>query len=143
MEIIEYSPVYIDDILDIEKKSFTRPWTKAMFLSSAKNPSALFKIALDGQKLVGYCVFQIAGNESEILDIAVKPEERGKSYGRKLLEFVFDVSVKKDCKNVFLETASDNEKALSLYARLGFKKVSVRKKYYEGQDAIIMKKALK
>ena len=143
MEIINYSSVYLNDILDIEKKSFVRPWTKDMFLSSSKNPAAQFKIALDGQKLVGYCVFQIAGNESELLNIAVKPEERGKSCGRKLLEFIFDVSVKKNCENVFLEVAKNNEKALSLYERLGFKEINIRKKYYAYEDAIIMKKALK
>jgi ribosomal-protein-alanine N-acetyltransferase len=142
LEIINYSSLYLNDILDIEKKSFVRPWTKAMFLSSSKNPAAQFKIALDGQRLVGYCVFQISGNENEILNIAVKPEERGKSYGRKLLEFIFDVSIKKDCKTIFLEVAKNNEKALSLYERLGFKKINVRKKYYANEDAIIMKKAL-
>jgi ribosomal-protein-alanine N-acetyltransferase len=143
LEIINYSLLYLSDILDIEKKSFARPWTKAMFLSSSKNPSVQFKIALDGQKLVGYCVFQTAQTECEILNIAVKPEERGKSYGRKLLEFIFDVSLRKNCDSVFLEVALSNEKALSLYERLGFKKISVRKKYYADEDAIIMKKALK
>jgi len=143
LEIINYSSVYLDDILDIEKKSFPRPWTKTMFLSSTKNPSTQFKIALDGQKLIGYCLFQIAGNETEILNIAVKPEERGKSYGRKLLEFIFDVSVKRNSENIFLEVAKNNEKALSLYERLGFKRVGSRGKYYANEDAVIMKKALK
>ncbi|MDR3113430.1 MAG: ribosomal protein S18-alanine N-acetyltransferase [Endomicrobium sp.] len=143
MEIINYSSVYLNDILDIEKKSFARPWTKTAFLNSSKNPAVQFKIALDGQKLIGYCVFQIAGNEGEILNIAVKPEERGKSYGRKLLESIFDVSVKKHCENLFLEVAESNVKALSLYEMTGFKKINVRKKYYANEDAVIMKKALK
>ena len=46
----------------------------------------------------------------------------------------------KGSKNkIYLEVSSSNMPALNLYSRLGFKKVGIRKKYYQdGMDAILM-----
>ena len=42
----------------------------------------------------------------------------------------------------FLEVAKDNEAAQKLYSGLGFKPVGLRKAYFDGKDAQVMKATL-
>jgi ribosomal-protein-alanine N-acetyltransferase len=142
VEIIDFSAFYLDDIAEIEKKSFLRPWTQDMFLSSAANEAIHFKVAVENGKTVGYCVFWIVGGETEILNIAVDPALRGKSYGRQILECVCEISKKSGSKAIFLEVRQSNCAALGLYGAFGFEQIGIRKKYYINEDAIVMRKQL-
>jgi ribosomal-protein-alanine N-acetyltransferase len=40
---------------------------------------------------------------------------------------------------VFLEVGTDNPHALALYTGLGFAKVGMRKAYYAGRDALVLR----
>ena len=44
--------------------------------------------------------------------------------------------------NITLEVRSDNKKAIHIYEKYGFKKVTTRKKYYNDTDGILMEKEL-
>ena len=46
----------------------------------------------------------------------------------------------KGVKHIFLEVAVDNAPARAMYEQLGFVQVGVRPKYYDGIDAIVMRK---
>lgn len=46
-------------------------------------------------------------------------------------------------KDIILEVAVDNVPAIKLYKKNGFKEIGMRKKYYNGIDAIIMKRVVK
>jgi ribosomal-protein-alanine N-acetyltransferase len=43
---------------------------------------------------------------------------------------------------MFLEVVADNEPAKTLYSRHGFDTVGLRRGYYKGQDALIMRAPL-
>jgi ribosomal protein S18 acetylase RimI-like enzyme len=49
---------------------------------------------------------------------------------------------KNGIKQIFLEVAEDNRPARSLYEQNGYVRVGIRPKYYDGVDAIMMKKEL-
>ncbi|MDR1940802.1 MAG: ribosomal protein S18-alanine N-acetyltransferase [Endomicrobium sp.] len=142
MEIVDFSAFYLEDIIEIEKKSFPRPWTQDMFLHSAANEVIYFKTAVKNAKAIGYCIFWVVGGETEILNIAVDPDLRGKSYGRQMLECVYEISKNNGSKSIFLEVRQSNAAALSLYGSFGFESIGVRKKYYIDEDAIVMRKGI-
>jgi ribosomal-protein-alanine N-acetyltransferase len=143
MQITDFSAVYLDDIVEIEKRSFARPWTQDMFLSSAANEHIYFKVAIDDESnALGYCIFWIVADETEILDIAITPQERGKAYGAALLETVIKISKEQGSQSIFLEVRQSNDTALKLYKSFGFEQVGIRKKYYIDEDAAIMRKKL-
>ena len=43
----------------------------------------------------------------------------------------------------FLEVRSRNVSAIALYEKCGYERISVRKKYYPDDDAVIMRRYLK
>ena len=70
----------------------------------------------------------------EIFEIAVEKEYRGKGLAKKLLNML------PDTKPIMLEVNVKNLPAISLYKKMGFKQISLRKNYYNTDDAIIMRR---
>lgn len=92
-----------------------------------------------GAKIVGFVVFSVMYEQTEIIDIAVAEEEQRKSIGTKLLQAVLSECKKQNCESVTLEVRNSNKKAISFYKKLGFREISTRKSYYhDGEDALIM-----
>lgn len=87
----------------------------------------------------GFVLARIAGGEAEILTLAVAPPARGKGLGRALLAAAIAEAKTRGAEMMFLEVASDNAAALALYAGLGFGKVGMRKGYYDGRDAAVLR----
>ena len=89
--------------------------------------------------IVGFISYSIIYERVELEYIAVIPDYRGKGISDKLLRYVI---VDSRCESVSLEVRNDNDYAISFYLRNGFKKVSVRKNYYDGVDGILMLKVI-
>ena len=151
MEIINFTNELLNDIVDIEKASFERPWTKKMFEdagnkvaggNTAGGYAVRFKAAVENGKTFGYCVYQILGDEAEILNIAVSPDLRKKGFGKAILEHILNDALKSGAKTVFLEVRESNAPAIGLYLSFGFEKFGTRKKYYISEDAILLRKNL-
>ncbi len=90
---------------------------------------------LKEDKVLGFIHYSLVTDYLEIINVVVKPEERNKGIGSKLLEFVLENN---EYDNVTLEVAVDNHEAISLYKKYDFKVLSVRSKYYNGKDAYLM-----
>ena len=143
MQIKDFSNAFIDDIIEIENESFERPWTRAMFESSAKNPAVCFKVAREDGRTAGYCIYWIAGGDTEILNIAVAKEFRGRSFARNMLALAEEMSKEAGSGAIFLEVRESNKAAVNLYLSSGFEKTGIRKKYYITEDAVLLKKSVK
>lgn len=69
----------------IEVLSFRSPWSKLSLMGELKNNVAHYVVAeLDGE-LIGYCGMWVLFDEAHITNIAIAPEHRGRSYGKKML----------------------------------------------------------
>ena len=87
-----------------------------------------------------FAIWQMSGDECELLSIAVEQAERGKGLAKMLMEHCHKELVKLGAKNFFLEVRENNTAAISLYKKLGYEKISERKGYYtNGENATIMK----
>ena len=85
-----------------------------------------------------YAIWQVAGDECELLSIAVKASERGKGIAKELMlrshKELFALGV----KTFFLEVRASNAAAISLYKKIGYRKIAERKNYYSNkEDAFI------
>lgn len=78
-------------------------------------------------------------DELEILNLAVRPEERRKGFGRRILGMALQVARKMGMQKVLLEVRVGNHAAIGLYQDSGFRQVGVRPCYYTdtGEDALI------
>jgi len=94
----------------------------------------------------GFVMARAAGDEAEILTLAVAPAARGKGLGRALLQAAINRAQAMGAQTMFLEVGADNPHALALYAGLGFAKVGTRKAYYSalsgGSDALVLRLSL-
>lgn len=91
-------------------------------------------------KYVGFLIYQLLYENAEIIDIFVLDEYRNKGIGKSLILKMLE---NKSILNVTLEVKVDNENAIMLYNSIGFKKVAIRKGYYNGIDGILMLKEVK
>jgi len=93
-------------------------------------PGHVFRTAQDeeGQDVAFVWFGSLPGQPPEIkllFDIYVEPGHRRKGYAREILTAILDELAAEGVKDIFLNARGDNEPALALYERLGFKKARV------------------
>ncbi len=130
-------------VLDIEKRAFAQPWSRAFFEKELSTTFAQLVVAIDGAtprpSVVGYTCRWRVTDEVHLLNVAVHPERRGSGLGRHLVESVIAESRRTGARTMFLEVRAGNVVARRLYRRLGFRDLGIRRGYYgPGQDAIVM-----
>lgn len=135
----------IDRILEIERESFSPPWSREAFLLElTKNILAKYIVVEVDEKVVGYGGIWLIIDEGHVTNIAVDKEYRGLGLGNKLLEGLIQLCIDRDIKHITLEVRKSNEVAKSLYKKYGFKEYGIRPRYYtdNNEDAIIMWKTI-
>jgi ribosomal-protein-alanine N-acetyltransferase len=91
--------------------------------------------ATSGRTLQGFILSRLAGDEAEILSVAVASARRGRGLARALLNLHLRRLAGLGARAVFLEVDEDNEPARRLYQRAGFREVGRRPGYYQqGRD---------
>lgn len=130
----------LSQVLAIEEENFSVPWTETGFFTFFIREDAVFLVAESEGELVGFCGALVVLDEADILNVAVKVSRQGKGIGKLLIENLIDKMQKAGVTAVHLEVRESNQRAISLYERMGFKKISIRKGYYEAptEDGIIM-----
>ena len=130
-------------VLDIERRSFALPWSRAFFEKELATAFARLVVAEEdaaaGQWVVGYTCRWRVTDEVHLLNVAVHPERRGLGHGRMLVGAVVEEARLAGARAIFLEVRAGNVVARRLYRQLGFRDLGVRRGYYgPGQDAIVM-----
>ncbi|MEM2021386.1 MAG: ribosomal protein S18-alanine N-acetyltransferase [Zestosphaera sp.] len=89
---------------------------------------------------LGYINKSLFKKVGHVISIAVHPDYRGRGIGRALMiEALKRLKAFYKVSEVYLEVRVSNEPAISLYEKLGFKKVQrVRFYYLDGEDAWVM-----
>ena len=139
-------PEDLDEVLAIERASFTMPWSRGAFLYEIQqNRVARCWVGrLDNGPVAGYlCLWEVA-DELHITNVAVRPSLRRHGVARALLGSVLDDGRRRGFKVVVLEVRPSNRHALTLYESFGFRVVGRRRGYYydTGEDALVMEIAL-
>jgi ribosomal-protein-alanine N-acetyltransferase len=136
------SPRDLDDIVRIEALTFTRPWTREMYLAELEHSSvARFYIARDAVgEAIGFCSCWQVIDEMHINNLAVLPEYRRAGVATALISRVLSDGAAKGAPRATLEVRRSNSAALSLYERCGFSVTAVRRGYYThpDEDALIL-----
>ena len=110
------------------------------------------------KNVLGYIVFYGTIESTDIFEITIKKEYQGRGFGERLMTESMEKLVE-DRKNLegnnilenegtdfsenkfLLEVNEKNARALKLYKKIGFEKISIRKNYYgKDENAVIMVK---
>ncbi len=96
------------------------------------------KVFIENDKIIAFISYNIFFERAELNYIFVDKNERRKGIASLLIEDMIVECMKKNVNTIDLEVSSLNKNAIKLYEKYKFKKVSVRKKYYNGVDALLM-----
>lgn len=118
------------------------PWTEAQVKEEIDNPNALFFVATVDNAVVGFLSGVCAADECEISDIAVELAYRRQKVASELFKLLLSDLEIRGIRAAYLLVRENNLPAASLYEKLGFKAVGMRKGYYNGAGAVIMRKEL-
>lgn len=125
----------LDELAELHAKCFPhKPWGAADFADLQKSGCEI--IASQN----GFIVYRAVADEAEIITIGVAPDARRTGIAAAMLGIIEGDLKKRGVKHIFLEVAADNAPARSLYQGNGYTEIGTRPKYYDGGDAIMMKK---
>ena len=140
VEIRALAPSDLNDIEDIEHRSYDTPWSRSMFAGELAKPASLCLGAFEGEQLGGYLIVSRYVDAWHIMNIAVSPDFRRRGIATALLERLFELTDDRSRRGYTLEVRVSNDGAIRLYERLGFTARGIRRGYYTDnrEDALIM-----
>ena len=130
----------IERVAELEIVLFPQdsPWTPAMFWAElALGHHYVVARGMDDEP-VGYAgLARGVDGVSGVQTIGVAPQHQGRGIGRALLEDLLHAA---GSDQVMLEVRTDNGPAISLYESVGFRRIGLRRRYYQpsGADAYTM-----
>ncbi|MDQ3675743.1 MAG: ribosomal protein S18-alanine N-acetyltransferase [Actinomycetota bacterium] len=139
LEIRRLTYADLPQIMAIERRAFTTPWSLAMFVLELSKPAGICLAALKGRRMVGFLVCSRYDVVWHIMNVAVDPDQRRTGIATAMLLDLFDRIADREARFT-LEVRESNEGAIALYERYGFRAAGRRRRYYQdnGEDAVIM-----
>ena len=128
----------LPQVVAIERRAFTSPWSLAMFVLELSKPSGICLAAEVEGELAGYLICSRYDTVWHVMNVAVDPSLRRRRIATTLLETLI-ARVERDAQ-LTLEVRRSNTGAIELYESFGFRSAGVRRRYYQdnGEDAIVM-----
>jgi ribosomal-protein-alanine N-acetyltransferase len=133
----------LPQVIAIERRAFTTPWSLAMFVLELSKPSGVCLAAVDdNDHLLGYLICARYDTVWHLMNIAVDPVQRRRGIAWTLLEQMIERAGA--AAEYTLEVRTSNTPAIALYERFGFRSAGTRPRYYRdnGEDAVIMWRTL-
>ena len=119
-------------IAALHAASFRRGWSEQEVEGLLLDRQVLTHRATLGGRLAGFIMSRLAGDEAEILSVAVAARQQGRGLARGLLNLHLRRLAGLGARTVFLEVDEHNAAAIRLYDRAGFREVARRPNYYPG-----------
>lgn len=130
-------------VLAIEHLSFPNPWHESTFRGEIQHRPISFPLVIVHETLgrvIGYIIFWAISEDVQINNIAIHPDFRKLGIGERVLRHVIEEVKSRGARLITLEVRPSNTAAMSLYKKLGFKTMGIRKGYYTfpPEDAIVL-----
>ena len=143
IEIQKMKQEHLEQIQDILLTDFDEFWNAGVLKNELENPLSVYIVALNQGEVVGYAGLWQPDDEGHVTNIVTKKDKRGNNIGTLMLEEIINIAKNKNMKSITLEVNVNNNIAINLYKKYGFKEVGIRPKYYNNtDDAIIMTKEI-
>lgn len=132
---------HIKAVAQLERESFSEPWSEKSLLEEIDNPDAYFIVETENGEVVGYAGMHTPCGDCYVDNIAVFEKFRGKGFGERLTLSLIE-KARELGDFISLEVRVSNAPAIGLYEKLGFSAVGKRKNFYTSprEDAVIYTK---
>jgi ribosomal-protein-alanine N-acetyltransferase len=114
----------------LHSASFHRGWREVEFEQLLAERNTLTHRLRVGRQTIGFIISRLAADEAEILSVAIDQAWRGRGLSRELLATHLGHLAGRGIRTVFLEVEENNQPAVKLYQRAGFRVVGRREQYY-------------
>lgn len=132
---------HLDTLAELERATFSRPWSYDALAEELQNPLAVFYVAEDveAEKAVGYLGMHHILDEGAIANLVIHPGYRRQGIASALLQQAIHYAKRHDLSRLTLEVRVSNEPAIALYQQYGFELDGVRPGFYDSpkEDAAI------
>lgn len=139
-EIVRCTEDDLAEVCAIDRDSFTVPWSDGSFAAALMLPYYNFLIAREDGRCIGFAVGYTVAPECDLASFAVKSEYRRRGVGGALLDAFLSDAKEIGASACYLDVRESNLAAIRLYESRGFRRVDVRRNYYQKptENAIIM-----
>ena len=141
--VCDVTAAHIPQIEALERQCFSMPWTAELLQSQMKGSQHEFIAAVSPEgNVLGYVGMMYVLDEGYISNVAVSPEHRRHGIADALIDRLCKICEGLSLSFVTLEVRAGNAPAIALYEKHGFRRVGLRKNYYERpkEDALLMTK---
>lgn len=127
----------VPEVLNLQNSLGFMSWSGEQILSSLHSAGAVALVAkLD--RVIGYALFQLLADESELLAIAVSREFARRGVATGLFKLGVHELKLLGAKRLFLEVREGNAAARNFYCSVGAGECGCRKNYYgAGESAVL------
>ena len=140
--MLNFSKMTLNDlkiIAPILQSDFDNFWNENILKSELENNNSYYIVAKKNDSIVGFGGLWKSIDDIHITNIVTKKAYRNKGIGKSILNELMIQAKILGYNIITLEVNENNLPAISLYKKLGFKEVGIRKRYYNNTDnAIIM-----
>lgn len=144
LTIRRFGPRDIPAVLDIQHANRqAAQWPRSAYEAFEKAGEKAWVAEQEGA-IVGFLVARSAGDEMEILNLAVHPNAHRQGIGTELLRNAVCGAPEPPARRIFLEVRSSNTAAKKFYQANGFSQTGVRPNYYRDpvEAALLLAKSL-
>ena len=137
-------PTDLDEVLAIERASFTSAWSRQSYLRELRSRNSHYLVARLAGGIIGYAGMWTISDEAHISTIAVHADHRRRGLGSRLLSHLMEIARRQPVAKVTLEVREANHIARNLYRKFGFQETGILPRYYgdTGETGVAMSKTL-
>jgi ribosomal-protein-alanine N-acetyltransferase len=128
------------EVLQTEQSSFEFAWTEEDFLRCLRQRNCIGMVAEQGEKVIGFMIYELHKTKLHILNFAVYPTCRRCGIGAQMAAKLITKLSSHRRTRITLEVRETNLAAQLFFRAQGFRAVRVLRGYYEdsGEDAFLM-----
>src|ERR1700736_2372675 len=119
------------EVLQTEQASFDFAWTEEDFLRCLRQRNCIGMVAEQGEKVVGFMIYELHKAKLHILNFAVSPASRRAGIGAQMVAKLISKLSSHRRTRITLEVRETNLPAQLFFRAQGFRAVRVLRSYYE------------
>ncbi len=138
--IIPMEKHHIPALVELEKQSFSLPWSAQQLEDCLYMDNVSFLVAVsEDDMILGYGGLSVVLDEGNLNNIAIFPKYQKQGVAGQILD-IYCRFAQENLAFLTLEVRPSNLPALALYKKYGFVQEAVRKDYYDQpkEDALIL-----
>ena len=92
----------LEQVVEIENRLFSDPWTKEGFFTFLTRDDAMFLVVEEKEKILGYCGLLMVLDEGDITNVAVRRDRQKEGIGAFLMQSLIRLAAERELTTIHL-----------------------------------------